>query len=168
MCHCRVKSVLDMTCNILDGVIVLLNNVASTRAHYGRTEPGDRPVQPSWNDMCILIHSQWKEVHAIQTSVTGTVGSTPTLPRANLWASPKNRNYPYAIQGPVWMGSEWSDWLNYVVVSSVKDRLSLAAILRCLRSRRGRPAEIPSWEGRQTFQLGHWWAPSIPKFMCRH
>lgn len=55
------------------------------------------------------------------------------------------------------------DWLNYIVISSITDKPSIAVILRCLQSRPKYAGKIPDWHGRldgqfarQTFQAGHW------------
>ncbi|KAK3048495.1 hypothetical protein LTR09_010159 [Extremus antarcticus] len=155
-CNCGVSTLVDMTCNVLDGVIVLLETIAPTFAHHGQANPGYPPVQPCVTDISTIIHSQWQENHAIQApSLVG--GLQIDNPGVHLWQHGTDyRNYPYAIKGPVSVGPEWSDWLNYVVISGVKDQASLALILHCLEIRGEDPKEIPKWEGRQTFQLGHW------------
>ncbi|KAK5164113.1 uncharacterized protein LTR77_010204 [Saxophila tyrrhenica] len=168
----------DLTCNPLDGVIVLLKRedlgsiIGTTRFQTGP----DMHVMSDITMFPTLLARVWRQA---QSRPTGNRINNASESFAWLWdwTDEGKRfakhdsaekaiclgDYQYHLRN---MGataiSLHAHWLNYVFVTSIQDEFSIAVIRRCLDSRDVLPGEVPEWDvtrtgpGRQTFQLGHW------------
>jgi hypothetical protein len=141
--------------NPLDGVIVLLDSESPQKK---LTQPdGDLiqplPAQHGYVPFSASLWNVWNILHDKHIAKGEDKDS-----RLSSWLWSHWKNGPTFVPMVSNKNCElMRGWLNWICVTGIDNPAEVSIILRCLQARGGHPGDVPDWDRRQTFQLGHWY-----------
>jgi hypothetical protein len=144
----------DAAYNIIDGVIVIREAVKPMAPITGAgntSNAGHR--NPRWEEMYEILWTGWMKLHLPVNEHRDCSGDPRVAALDNgLAADLSAYKTGLGLQNVKQMMS----WLNWIFVHQQHNNETLQVIGRCLASRGHPVGQVPNWNLRETYQVGHW------------